>query len=500
MDQEQARTIIAEWTREHFGKFLNVREIAVVRRATGRVWAGQLYCTSQEGDIHIGQMVISDEGQVLQGIDVDQLINVLVAVRSSNSDTDVREALFGDEADPFADFNDEMNFSDLSDAAPASDDGTLDAALRVTDPDAIQAAVADCLLNGDREQLLKARELLPQLLAYQERRGFVLQQMGELELLLGELEMGVQHLEAAARDYADLANFEGLEQVAAITMQVVGEERYLRSPVRALYDQVRLRLRPLQQMADALFFVGLGDVELSALDEEANAVTIAPGEVLLREGDLANMAFILKAGVLSIRLESPDGGIRIVRSCFPGDFIGENSVLGEYGATCTATVQGETEAQLWQFDGHRLRALASKHPEILQRIESVKTLHQLDSFISMNESTASLNASIRDQLLGCITGIRHVPKDTVLSPAGSVPRGVHLIVHGNISFRPRQGAERIYGADQFAGLRDTIHQLPLDGEFVTAADSLLVFFDPIPLRDLAADAGPEIIAVLEKLE
>ena len=43
-------------------------------------------------------------------------------------------------------------------------------------------------------------------------------------------------------------------------------------------------------------------------------------------------------GISEYGVEPPSGGSRFVRCCFPGDFVGESSVLGSIDATCTATV------------------------------------------------------------------------------------------------------------------------------------------------------------------
>jgi len=498
MDQDQARKAITDWARESWGRFLDVREINIVRRATGRVWTAELYCTTREGDIHVGNATLDDRGEMIELLDVDGMVDALVAVRTAANQLPADGPTAEDDFGALADDTDFSSLADEVDGFSSGDD--MDSVFNAVDPDTLHHQANQLIATGEQENLLAARDILPQLLAYQDRRGPVLQQMAELEMLLGELEMGLRHLEAAAREYADVANIEGLAMVAELAAGIMPEEQFAASTVRMLFDQLRNRLTPLEQLKDAPLFVGLGDEENFALEGLAHPVSIDRGEVLLREGDVANMAFIIKSGTVSIRIESSEGGARVVRACFPGDFIGESSVIGEPGATCTATVQGEAWTELWQFDGQELRQLAKEYPEVRMRIESAKTLHQLDSFISMNESTATLDVHMRDQLLSCISRIGRVTAGTVLNPAGDVPRDVHLIVNGHIEYRIGGEVAREYDADQFAGLRDTLHELPLEGEFVAATDCLLVYMDTARLRAIARDATPEVIAVLEKLE
>lgn len=499
MDQVHARKRITDWTREIYGRFIEVREVMPVRRATGRVWSGKLYCTLKEGDVQVGVTVVNDTGKIIEQMDVDKLVDALVAVRTSSE-----QIPLVDSNDGFDGLADDMDFSELGD--DSGDMGGLGAADSLDnvfdsiDPQRLQQRANELIATGVEENLLEARNILPQLLASQERRGQVLQQMAELALLLGETEMGIRHLAAAAREYADLANLDGLVAVAELAAQVMSDEEFASSSVKSLFDQTRNKFRPLDALNEAPLFVGIGSAELSALEAIATLIQIEHAEVVLKEGELANTAYIIKTGTLSVRLESPDGSSKVVRSCFPGDFIGESSVLGTPGATCTATVQGEMTSDLWKFEGDQLRQLCTAYPEMKMRIESAKTLHQLDSFISMNESTSSLDVSMRDQLLSCISGLGRVTRGAVLNPAGEVPKNIHLIVNGVIVYKVGNDIVRTYKSDAFAGLRDALHELPIEGEFVAESDCLLVYMDPNRLREIAQGASPEVIAVLEKLE
>ncbi|MBN2801948.1 MAG: cyclic nucleotide-binding domain-containing protein [Deltaproteobacteria bacterium] len=502
MNQDQARKIITDWIKIEFGNFLEVREIKTVRKATGRVWTASIYCSAKEGDIFAGEIIINELGKLLNPIDTDKMIDALVMARTSNSTPPINPFEDTNNDDDFGSLSDDMDFSDLTGSKDIlnDDDVDFDSAFDTDSIEELQTKANELIITGEQEKLMEARDILPRLLVNQEMRGQVLQQMAELEFLLGELDMGTRHLEGAAREYADMANLEGLAVVADLATQIMTDEQFEKSPIRSLFDHLRNRLRPLNILKDAPLFVGLGDEELFALEGLAKLVKIEPGDTVLKEGAIASEAFIIKSGTLSIRVEEPDGGIKIIRSSFPGDFIGESSIIGKYGATCTASVIGETFGELWQFDGQAMRLMGEEYPEILMRVESAKTLHQLDSFISMNESTESLDVSMRDKLLSCITGMARVPKGEVLNSSGDVPANVHLIVSGTIEYKIGDQVSRVYEADQFAGLRDTLHELPLEGNFISATDCLLVIMDTEKLKKIADKATPEVIAVLEKLE
>jgi CRP-like cAMP-binding protein len=500
MDVEKAREIITSWARAEFGRLLQVRDVAVVRRATGRVWSGEVFCSTREGDVRVGAVSIEESGGIVELVDLDAIVDALVAVR--------RNATGKPSLPPAAAATGaETDFSDLAfDSVPpaaaaasqiAGDD--LESVFDALESSSIQDVANRLIATGEREKLIEARNLLPQLLVSPENRGGVLRQMGELELLLGELDLGVNYLEAAAREFADLADVESLAEIAALTAHVIGPEALETSIVKVLLDRARARLRPIGRIDEAPIFIGLSQEELFNLEGAGAPVALAAGEDLLREGEPAVKAFVVKAGVLSVRLEAPGGGSRIVRSCFPGDFIGESSVLGPAGCTCTATVRAEGATELWRFDGAHLRELIAEYPEIGTRIESARTLHRLDSFLSMHDATAALDVAVRDQLLGSINGIARVRAGDRLNAAGAIPAAIYLVVEGRLEYR-LPGGVRVYGADSFAGLKDSLHELPLEGDMVAAADGVVVRFDPERLRKLAAAATPEVIAVLEKME
>jgi CRP-like cAMP-binding protein len=189
----------------------------------------------------------------------------------------------------------------------------------------------------------------------------------------------------------------------------------------------------------------------------------------------------------------------VVRCCYPGDLIGESSVLGEPGASCTASVRAEGPAELWRFEGADLRALCTELPELRARIESESWIDRLDSFFSMRDNSDALDARVRDGILACMRAIRRVPAGELLIGAGAPPKTVYLIVEGVVEHRVPGAPPRRLDRDAFAGLHDALHDLAIEGKYVAVAPSNLVCFDGARLKALAADAPPQVAAALERL-
>jgi CRP-like cAMP-binding protein len=492
MDYVQARAILAAHVRERFGRMLEMRDVLVVRKASGRTWRAELVCVTRNGDISVGHAALHEDGRIVEECSVDDVVDALLETRVEMVDP------------PRASRDTEGLFADLDmdgpESAPgftAHDGGGLSLP---GDQPSLRERIRSLKNSSVRADLVNARRLLPRLLADDEHRRYTLVEMGEVEVRLGENDLASQYLEAAAREFADRSEVRALELVASISLRVLGNEQFDKSPIKLLLDHSRRRLRPIERLGQASPFVGLGPAELAQLEAMASLSIISQGEVLLREGAEALRAFVVKSGILSIRLETHRGRSRLIRCCFPGDLVGETSVLGHAGATCTATVQAEALTTVWGFDGSRLRALSSATPMLRTRLEGARALHRLDAFFSLNETTQTLDARMRDHILSCVTGLRRTEVNELLNTPGSVPPVVYLIAEGSVEYAAEGAPTRDFRSDAWIGLRDALHNMRTEGTFVSAAECLLVCFDPTRLREFAADAPPDVVSVLERLD
>lgn len=496
MDNDQAREIMNAHVREQFGRVLEVRDVSVVRKASGRTWRGELVCVTRQGDIPVGHLAVHEDGRIIESCSVDDFVDALLQTHPALSQPPPPSSaaidLFGDLdlTGPASEPSVALGLDDDVDGLLAGLEGSED----------LRERIKKLKASGEREDLERARDLLPQLLSQGESRRFTLVEMGEVELRLDQPDLALQYLEAAAREFADRAELRALELVASITLRVLGEEAFAESPVKHLLDLSRRRMRPIEHLGQAPAFAGLSDQDLDRIGSLATQSTIEQGQVLLQEGAEAVRAYVVRSGILSIRLETPEGGTRVVRCCFPGDLIGETSVLGKPGATCTATVQAECITSVWGFRGAELRQLGTQMPLLLTRLEGARALHRLDSFFSMHETTQTLDARMRDRILSCVTGLRRCHANELLNTPGEVPPVVYLIAEGKVEYASEDAPTRTFGSDCWIGLRDALHGLATEGTFVSAEECLLVVFDPERLRAFAADAPPDVVSVFERLD
>lgn len=494
MDLDNARTLISEFLNNQFGKVCDLREVSVERSTTGRVFTGEIYCVTKHGEVSVGKVGVSEEGEVIRGLTTDDLTDALMAIRKDSLPPSI-----GPSETDFSLLDDEevAGLTTLGEDDSEGDD--LNLFFAEFDSSEVMQRIIGLLTSGNREDLLKARQLMPRLLVDHEKRGTVLMYMGELEIRLDEPTYGLNYLEAAACEFADVGNIESLERSVALAAGVLDAKALSEHATTRLLNQTLTRLAPLAALANAPSFSELDSETVSQLGDIAEKVSVPKNEIILKEGAPATQAFVIESGILGINLETPGGASRTVRCCFPGEFVGESCIEGAH-ATCNATVYTKQDCVLYRFNGEDLMSFISRYPVVRERLESNRTIHRLDSFFSMNESTNTLDVRVRDRLIGCIVAIQHVAPKTVVEKALTDPSGVYLVARGRLEKHLEGGDIRVYGPDDFACLKETLHKLPMEGELVAQTTAQLVVFDPGALFELAMAAPPDVAAVLDRLE
>ena len=132
---------------------------------------------------------------------------------------------------------------------------------------------------------------------------------------------------------------------------------------------------------------------LGALDEEARAlllsvatpVSFVPGAVLVRQGDPARGAFIVREGAAEVVVRLPGGDSLAVATLASGSAFGEMALV-ELG-TCTATVRATSSVDGWYVAHEDFRALVSQVQPVAIRLQ-----HAVTAILA--EKVAALNARL----------------------------------------------------------------------------------------------------------
>jgi CRP/FNR family cyclic AMP-dependent transcriptional regulator len=71
-------------------------------------------------------------------------------------------------------------------------------------------------------------------------------------------------------------------------------------------------------------------------------LTFEPGEVMFREGDVPDAAYVVIDGTVEITVHAP-GGPRLVNTLGQSDVVGETAIFGDVPRTATATAKTRLE-------------------------------------------------------------------------------------------------------------------------------------------------------------
>ncbi len=489
MTRDEVLQALGAWIRAEYGKLLVLREVRRVRRAAGTTWRARVVGPAPEGDITVGDLEIDEDGSILNEIGVAQLLDAVRRPQESEPEAAG--------ADPFGGELSELR--DMGEEEPAAATTDLDG----LSDEALYARASALAGSNDPEALEQARHLMPRLLGDAEKRAAVLVWMAVIERKLGQIPIALQHLEAAAREFADRFDLGALEKLAALAKELMGDDAYPASPIKKMLDEGREKLRPVQSIFECPQFQFLPPIEREWLDSSLELRTLQPGEDLVREGEPSRNVFVIKSGLIGVHLEKPEGGTQLVRSCFPGWLLGESSVLVPDDPRCTATLRAERPSEVWVIDAAILKDAMKENPDLRYRIEATKQLHRIDSFFSMHETMSQLEALVRDEMLACIRRIQTFDADGVLVPANEPPKVAGLVLRGEIAVFEGEGKEgaplALIPADRFLGVRDAMHAIAPATTAVARAGSVVALFDADMLRALGEKSPEHVVAVLERL-
>ena len=90
-------------------------------------------------------------------------------------------------------------------------------------------------------------------------------------------------------------------------------------------------------------FAGIEPSRLKLIAYTSDSVTYRPGQVLCRQGESGDAAFVLLVGEASVSIATESGDFVVARLA-PGDIVGEVAILCDVPRTATVTAGSELSA------------------------------------------------------------------------------------------------------------------------------------------------------------
>src|SRR5687768_7842822 len=152
----------------------------------------------------------------------------------------------------------------------------------------------------------------------------------------------------------------------------------------------------LNDLRKSPLFQGLSDEELNRLMDMAEPVVLRAGDILIRQGDLGDSAYVILKGEFEIQKQTGQSLIKIdVRN--PGDVVGEMALLSR--APRNATVISKTDSETLRIPQEAFEellrssstaAMAVLHWVIARLTQNESLLHQQEKMAALGTMSAGL--------------------------------------------------------------------------------------------------------------
>jgi glutaminase len=138
------------------------------------------------------------------------------------------------------------------------------------------------------------------------------------------------------------------------------EERLIAAGARPTRVGANLALAQIE------VFRGLSRADLKLLEGIARPFVYEPGQTILREGDPAQLFFVIATGGASVRLRLDDGSSVRVASLGPGSTLGEMALLD--GKPRSADVVADERTVCYGFSVDEVRAIEAEAPQVYSTV------------------------------------------------------------------------------------------------------------------------------------
>lgn len=151
-------------------------------------------------------------------------------------------------------------------------------------------------------------------------------------------------------------------------------------------------------------FASLSEGSIAHLVSQGRRLRVDVGQVLVRQSDASDCAFILLEGEADIFVETTHGPVMLA-PLTPGQFFGEIGAFA--GVPRTATVRARTAVQVLRIEGDHILALGCSHPKLLISVigqlgQRIATVSRAIGFYTQALAALERNdfdSSILDELL-----------------------------------------------------------------------------------------------------
>lgn len=180
---------------------------------------------------------------------------------------------------------------------------------------------------------------------------------------------------------------------------------------------------------NALFSQAAPSARLTDLARELDELSLAPGEILFRQGDAAEGLFLVADGRLTVEAEAPDGSPRRIGAVGPDECVGEGALLGS--GRRAATVRAESPCRLLRLSRRAFESALAGDLE-LGRVLGVLIAERLPGLRAITtELFGEMDDAFRAELGSALSWVS-LERDAVLFRQGDPGDGLYVLIDGRL--------------------------------------------------------------------
>ncbi len=243
-------------------------------------------------------------------------------------------------------------------------------------------------------------------------------------------------------------------------------------------------------------FAGLSDDDLTRICSESTDVRLAPGEVLFREGEPGDHAFVVASGQVEV-LKATDSRDALLAVRSEGDVIGEMALLEQ--APRSATVRARSEADLVSIPRAALDELLTTSPAAARAVFELLTrrVRETHDQVRHQQRMAQLGvmtAGVAHELNNPAAAVQRAAGqladqvDRLVSAAGRDPADPVVRLLGALAVREPRSLDPLDTSDEELRVEDWLERRGITGAAQLAPDLVAAGIGVDDLLTLGEDA------------
>ena len=225
-----------------------------------------------------------------------------------------------------------------------------------------------------------------------------------------------------------------------------------------------------QALAATPLFSGLSEPQLEALISRIDLMTLAPGQVLFREGEYGDALYVISDGEVVVEAAGPP---RVEPAMLgPGAFFGEVTLITDHPRMATVTAQTMVEAL--RIDRDALAFVVARHPEVVTALLRFVRDRLVERWMRTSPLCRPFSDRERREFASRFRFLEIELGSVVMAP-GDPADGLYIVLAGQFAAR-RDGVDAAYlGPGELIGETVLMTGEPLHSTLIAATKCLALW-------------------------